>query len=102
MAEIGVTIPRMLADLVNGDRRFIVEAATVGGVLAAVADRHPEFGVHLFDARGTMREHVSCFLNGEVARLDSAVADGDSVVILQAVSGGTQGAGGASTKATSV
>jgi len=89
MATVEVTIPRMLADLVAGPRRFTVDGGTVEGALAAVVAKHPELGVHLFDETGSIREHVSCFHNGSMVSTRTApVANGDSLVILQAVSGG--------------
>lgn len=89
MAAVAVTIPRMLADLVAGERRFEVRAATVDGVLEAVVNRHPELAVHLFDESGALRPHISCFHNDRAADRASTVAGGDRVVILQAVSGGS-------------
>jgi molybdopterin converting factor small subunit len=89
MARVEVTIPTMLATLVKGPRRFEVEGDSVAGVLEAVFGRHPELRVHVFDESGAPREHVLCFHNEVVARdLSAAVADGDTVMILQAVSGG--------------
>ncbi len=81
-------MPRMLADLVRGDRRFEVSAADVRGVLDEVIGRHPELAVHLFDESGAIREHVSVFHNERTAGLRCVVAAGDHIVILQAVSGG--------------
>jgi molybdopterin converting factor small subunit len=89
MATVHVTIPRMLADLVRSERRFDVAAETIDEVLTAVALTHPELGVHLRNETGAVREHVSLFHNDRVARdLHVPVAEGDAVVILQAVSGG--------------
>ncbi len=89
MASIEVTIPKMLAELVDGPRSFTVEGETVDGALSGVVAAHPELRVHLFDETGDIRQHVSCFHNGTmVADRRAAVADGDELVILQAVSGG--------------
>lgn len=88
MATVEVTLPRMLAGLVGGSRRFAVEASTVRGALTAVTERHPELAVHLFDESGSVRQHVSIFHNERAAIDDVALGAGDSIVILQAVSGG--------------
>ncbi len=89
MATVHVTIPRMLATLVDGDRRFDVDAATVRGALDAVIARHPELRVHLFTETGDLREHVSCFHNERSDRTGTGRLDpGDRIVVLQAVSGG--------------
>jgi hypothetical protein len=89
MAAVAVTIPRMLADLVAGERRFEVQAETVDGVLGEVVNRHPELAVHLFDESGALRAHVSCFHNDTPAERTAPVIEGDRIVILQAVSGGS-------------
>lgn len=88
MSSVEVTIPRMLADLVGGERRFSVEGENVGDVLGAVTRRHPELRVHVFDEAGVVREHVSVFHNERMADPAAVVNEGDRVVILQAVSGG--------------
>ena len=90
MAEITVTIPTMLATLVGGDRRFPVVGDDLGGVMDALFDRHPQLRVHLLDEQGEMRPHVMLFHNdAAIRRLDGPVADGDSLTVLQAVSGGS-------------
>lgn len=89
MAQVEVTIPRMLADLVRATRRFCVEGDRVADVLSEVTRLHPELAVHLFDEAHEVRPHVSIFHNGRQATLDATAADGDEVVILQAVSGGS-------------
>jgi len=89
MAGVQVTIPSMLATLVSGDRRFVVEAADLAHVISAIFERHPELRVHLLDEEGALRPHVSLFHNEVAIRaLTGPVADGDSVTVLQAVSGG--------------
>ena len=92
MAAVHVTIPSMLATLVGGERRFVVEADDLAHVVGAVFDRHPELRVHLLDEQGAIRPHVSLFHNDEAVRtLTGGVVDGDTVTVLQAVSGGCRG-----------
>lgn len=88
MAAVTVTIPHMLASLIEGRRVHTVEAGTVWGALHALFDQHPELAVHVFDEAGEIRPHVSCFHAGSVATIDAPVSDGDEIVVLQAVSGG--------------
>jgi sulfur-carrier protein len=89
MAVVTVTIPKMLANLVRSGRELRVEAATVRGALDAICDVHPELTVHIFDESGAMRQHVSCFHNSTtVLDLSEPVEDDDTVLVLQAVSGG--------------
>lgn len=89
MATVTVTLPRMLADLVGGRRHIEVAGDTVDGLLAALTALHPELRVHLFDETGAIRAHVSCFHNdATISDPTTPIAEGDTVVILQAVSGG--------------
>lgn len=88
MAEVEVTLPRMLARLVEGSRVVAVDARTVFGAIEAVVVEHPELRVHIFDEAGEVREHIACFHNGSAISRDHAVAPGDRVTVLQAVSGG--------------
>lgn len=89
MTTVQVTIPSMLATLVSGERRFDVEAADLEGVLEALFARHPELRVHVLDEQGALRRHVMLFHNDVAVRgRDGAVAEGDQVTVLQAVSGG--------------
>ena len=89
MATVTLTLPTMLVSLVGGPRRLNLDGDTVSGVLETLFARHPELRVHFYDETGAIREHVTCFHNdAHVRTLGGAVADGDRVTILQAVSGG--------------
>lgn len=89
MAEVQVTIPSMLASAVHGDRKFSVEGEDLGAVVDALFDRHPELRVHLVDEQGALRPHVMFFHNDVGTReLHGPVRDGDTLTVLQAVSGG--------------
>lgn len=83
-----VTIPHMLARLVDGPRTVQVEAATALGAIEAVVSAYPELRVHIFDEAGSVRPHVSCFHNGDTLIDDQPLSAGDTVTVLQAVSGG--------------
>jgi molybdopterin converting factor small subunit len=87
---VTVALPRLLADLIGGVRREQVSAHDVAGALNAICMRHPELRVHLFDEHMRLRPHVTCLVNGELARdaLDRPLTDGDEVTVMQAVSGG--------------
>ncbi len=88
---VTVTIPKMLAELVKSERSITVEGGSVREVLDGLFAVHPELRVHVLDETGTVRPHVSCFHNDRaVGSLDESVADGDTVLILQAVSGGAR------------
>ena len=92
MAEVTLELPSMIATVLGGGRRLAVEGATCQEALEDAFARHPGLRVHLFDESGALRQHVLCFVNDENTRwadtLELALAEGDVITILQAVSGG--------------
>lgn len=90
--EVAVTIPSMLTRATDGRRGVTVRASTLRGALDALLEAHPLLRVHLFDERDELREHVHVFLNDREARwIDDwsvELEPGDTLTILQAVSGG--------------
>jgi len=92
MPAVTVEISRLLADMAHTSRRRQVEAATVASALDALCAEVPALRVHVFDDEGSVRQHVNIFVRGEIAKgsgaLDIALADGDEVAVMQAVSGG--------------
>ena len=89
MPSIGVTLPSMLATLIGGDRRFELDAANIAGAVDSLFTRHPELRVHLLDEQGELRHHVMLFHNDRALRaLEGTIRDGDTLTVLQAVSGG--------------
>ena len=69
-----------------------VEATDVAGVVRALEARAPGIGFYICDERGRLRPHVNVFIGNTIIRdrrtLSDAVADGDKISILQALSGG--------------
>ena len=89
---VAVSLPSLFEPVTGGVR----ELKACGGSLREVFDdlvaREPRLKPHLFNEAGEFRRHVLCFHNGINTRwLDgwgAAVAEGDTVVFMQAVSGG--------------
>ena len=85
---VAVKIPRALRDLAGG--RAVVEAE--GDTVRAVVGGIEGVRQRVLDDQGQVRVHVNLFVNGahirELDGLNTAVSDGDEVVILPAVSGG--------------
>lgn len=84
-----VLLPRSLLALFPGvERRHDVPGATVDAVLTALDGRVPGLRDRLVEAGPRLRPHINVFVAGQPATLVSAVADGDTVHVIPAVSGG--------------
>ena len=64
----------------------------MGDVLNALVDVHPGTREQLFSGDGDLNRYVNVYLNDEDVRvldgLETAIDDGDTVVILPAMAGG--------------
>jgi molybdopterin converting factor small subunit len=89
---VTVHLPNLLLECTQGRREVELEAATLAGCVEALLARHPLLEVHLFAEGRELRGHVNLFHNDVNVRwLDDwsrPVAAGDTLTILQAVSGG--------------
>ena len=76
-----------LADLAGG-REHPVAGGTVKEALVALESTCPNISGWVLDERRAIRTHVNVYVNGEIAREETAVADGDRIHVLPAISGG--------------
>ena len=87
-----VKIPPVLRAQTNGEGEVEAGGTSVGAVLATLAELHPGTKSQLFGADGELNRYVNVYLNDEDVRvlqgLQTAVSDGDTVVILPAMAGG--------------
>jgi MoaD family protein len=87
-----VRIPKVLQAHTGGQAEVEAAGADVGEVLRALTAAHPDTGAQLFGEEGELNRYVNVYLNDEDVRvlsgLDTAVSDGDTVVILPAMAGG--------------
>jgi sulfur-carrier protein len=87
-----VKIPPVLRPRTGGEAEVTATGETVGDVLAALAEEHPDTRDQLFSSEGELNRYVNVYLNDEDVRvldgLDTAVAATDTVVILPAMAGG--------------
>jgi molybdopterin converting factor small subunit len=87
-----IRIPPVLRASVGGEREITADGASVGEILHAVAQAHPETQTQLFGADGDLNRYVNVYLNDEDVRvldgLDTAVSESDVLVILPAMAGG--------------
>ena len=69
-----------------------VEAATVAEALARVFESVPRLRGYVVDERGSLRKHMSIFVDGELvkdrAHLSDPVSPASEVYVMQALSGG--------------
>lgn len=90
--NVEIFLPSIVRQATGGQTAVRVEASTVQGCIDALLARHPLVRPHFFDDAGVLREHVNIFWNDQNGRwldsLDVPVAAGDTITILQAVSGG--------------
>ena len=87
-----VRIPPSCARKPAASPRSRPPARNVGEVLRALTAEHPDTEAQLFGEDGELNRYVNVYLNDEDVRvldgLDTAVKDGDTVVILPAMAGG--------------
>lgn len=83
-----VHLPALLGQRAGGERRLGVDGATVGEVLRNLERRRPALRGWILDERGELREHVNLFVNRQRGDLETPLASGDELYVLQAISGG--------------
>ncbi len=87
-----VRIPPVLRPKTGGQAEVEAGGASVGEVLRTLTSDHPDTSAQLFGEDGQLNRYVNVYLNDEDVRvldgLETAVEDGDTVVILPAMAGG--------------
>ncbi|HEV7614793.1 MAG TPA: ubiquitin-like small modifier protein 1 [Solirubrobacterales bacterium] len=87
-----VRIPPVLRPKTDGKAEVEAAGANVGEVLSTLTADYPQTSEQLFGEDGDLNRYVNVYLNDEDVRvldgLETAVKDGDSVVILPAMAGG--------------
>jgi molybdopterin converting factor small subunit len=89
-----IKIPPVLRSSVGGEKEVRADGGDVGTILCALAEQHPDTRAQLFGADGSLNRYVNVYLNDEDVRvldgLDTTVREGDTVVILPAMAGGSR------------
>ncbi len=87
-----IKIPPVLRASVGGEREVSASGENVGAILRDLAASHPATETQLFSGEGELNRYVNVYLNDEDVRvlqgLDTAVGEGDTLVILPAMAGG--------------
>ena len=90
--KVAVFLPSLLLNCTDGRSEVEIEASTLRECVDGLIARYPLLAVHLYDEERQLRGHVNLFHNDtNVKWLDDwgvAVRPGDTLTILQAVSGG--------------
>jgi len=89
-----VKIPPVLRPKTGGESEVLLNGATIGEVLEALAAAHPDTRGQLFSGDdGELNRYVNVYLNDEDVRvldgLETPVGGSDTVVILPAMAGGS-------------
>ena len=91
-ATIVVHIPGPLRPSCGGASTLNLETATLRTLLEELERQYPELHRSVCDDTGAVRRHINLFVNSDHMRelngLDTALAPGDEVTIMPAVSGG--------------
>jgi sulfur-carrier protein len=91
---ISVVLPQALTPYSRGSGTVVVDEAcsTVADALAIVAAKWPAVTDRVLTEQGELRRHVNVFVGEESIRfldgLSTVVEDGDTIMIVPAVSGG--------------
>jgi molybdopterin synthase sulfur carrier subunit len=91
-ADVTLFLPGPLRAACGGASTLAIDARDVREVLQAIGEGYPALYRNVCDETGAVRRHLNVFVNAthirELAGLDTALASGDQVTILPAVSGG--------------
>ena len=86
------SLPTVLARLADGQATLDASGATLGDVVATVADRYPRLAPRLRDASGGPYPFVTFYLNDEDIRFRDGFAtpvrEGDEITVVAAIAGG--------------
>ena len=91
---ITIHVPAALRACCEGASELFLSAPSVRAALGQLERSHPSLYRSICDETGTVRRHINIFVNTWHMRdregLDTALAPGDEVIILPAVSGGRE------------
>ncbi len=90
--SVTIRVPAPLREYAGGAAELSLPATSVRAALEQLERHHPSLYRSVCDETGALRRHVNLFVNLANVRdrhgLDTALAPGDIVTILPAVSGG--------------
>lgn len=91
---VKVHVTSVIQKVVDGQREFDSDGATVGELLTNIEQQYPGFAAQIMTADGALHRFVNIYLNDEDVRFlggkDTPLSDGDTVSILPALAGGAR------------
>jgi adenylyltransferase/sulfurtransferase len=88
-----ILIPTALRQFTDGQGELAVEAITVGKALEQLTTTFPPLAKHLYNDKKEVRSFINVYVNEENIRhksgLDTPLANGDSLMIVPSIAGGT-------------
>jgi adenylyltransferase/sulfurtransferase len=94
--SVEVMVPTALRGFTEGRASVATDGTTVGEVLHNLTTRYSSLRAHLYDKDGKLRNFVGIFLNNddvrELQRDATPVKDGDVLLLIPAIAGGSPGA----------
>jgi molybdopterin converting factor small subunit len=89
---VKLLIPTALRAFTDRQREIAVDADTVGAAISALTGLYPDIRQHLYEDSGELRSFINVFV-GETnikatGGLDTAIHDGDTVMLVPAIAGG--------------
>lgn len=88
--SVTVEVYATLRNFVEHETRLSGNGHTVKEVLSDLAGRYPELSKALYTEDGSARRFYQLYVNEEPAAYDTAVSDGDRLLLLPAIAGGSR------------
>lgn len=91
---VTIAIPTALRQYAGGNASVDLEGDTVGQVLGALVEQHPQLGKQLYNDDGKLRSFVNVYVGDEDIRYlqgaETPVPDGETLSIIPAIAGGAR------------
>jgi MoaD family protein len=92
--SVTITIPTPLRQFTGEKAEITVEAQTASEALDRLTTAHPDLRKHLFNDQNTLRNFVNVYVNEEDIRhgagAETSLQDGDTIMIVPAIAGGSK------------
>lgn len=94
---VKIAIPTPLRQFTGGNSEIEVQAATAGDALLELTAAHGELRKHLYNEQNKIRNFINVYVGDEdIRHLDgpaTPVKDGETIMIVPSIAGGSSGAG---------